>query len=110
MPSTARLIPKVRTRPCVSTANSISADCMTAWLDEPSRAGAQSVPAAARGKSGGLVSLGPRGVREGARREQADFSLDRVLDLSLVPRDGARVVRKRRHRARAQRALRADQS
>ena len=45
-----------------------------------------------------LVSLERRSVREGARGGQADLSLDRLLDLPLVPRDGARVVRERRRR------------
>ena len=53
---------------------------------------------AARAQSGGLVSMGPGGVREGASGEQADLSLGRLFDLSLVPRDGTRVVRERRSR------------
>ena len=44
---------------------------------------------------GGLVSVGRRGLRQGARREQADLPQHRLLDLPLVPRHGARVVRER---------------
>ena len=50
-----------------------------------------------------LVSMARRGVREGARGRQADLPVHRLLDLPLVPRDGARVVRERRRRGRAQR-------
>ena len=39
---------------------------------------------------------GERGVRGGAPQRQADLPVDRLLDLPLVPRDGARVVRGRR--------------
>ena len=54
---------------------------------------------AARGQSRGLVSVGRGGVCRGARpRDEADLPVDRLLDLPLVPRDGARVVRGRRHR------------
>ena len=44
--------------------------------------------------------MGRGGVREGARRGQADLSLDRLLGVPLVPRHGAGVVRGRR-RSRA---------
>ena len=44
-----------------------------------------------------------------ARREQADLPVDRLLDLPLVPRDGARVVREPGDRRRAQPRLRVDQ-
>ena len=69
---------------------------------QSSRARAQSVSSAAREQSGGLVPVGRRGVRAGAARREADLSVDRLLDLPLVPRDGARVVRGRRDRGRAQ--------
>ena len=52
---------------------------------------------------------GDEAIRKGAPRRQADFSLDRLLGLSLVPRDGARELRERSDRARAERELRADQ-
>ena len=42
-------------------------------------------------------------------RAQADFPLHRLLDVPLVPRDGARVVRERRGRRGAERAVRLDQ-
>ncbi len=57
-----------------------------------------------------LVSVGRRGVRPGAPRGQADLPVDRLLDLPLVPRDGARIVRERRDRRGAQRSVRRDQS
>ena len=41
--------------------------------------------------------------------EQADLSVDRLLDLPLVPRDGARVVRERGGGRGAQRPFRVDQ-
>ncbi len=45
-----------------------------------------------------LVPLGRRGIRQGARGGQADLPLGRLLDLPLVSRHGARVVRSLRHR------------
>src|SRR5262249_37420965 len=50
------------------------------------------VSAPARAQSGGLVSLGERSFRESEEGEQANLSLNRVLDLPLVPRHGARVI------------------
>ena len=73
-----------------------------AQRDEP-------VPPPARGQPGRLVPVGRGGVREGARRGQADPALDRLLGLPLVPRDGARVVRERRDGERDERALRQHQ-
>src|SRR5579859_2971079 len=60
---------------------------------EPAYSRDESVPATARVQSRGLVSVGRRGVCEGAQGEQADLFVDRLFDLSLVPRHGARVVR-----------------
>ena len=45
---------------------------------QPAGQGNQPLPAAARPQSGGLVSLGARGVRQGEGREQADLSLGRL--------------------------------
>ena len=42
---------------------------------------------------------GDGGSGASAGREQADLALDRILGVSLVPRDGARVVRERTDRA-----------
>ena len=39
--------------------------------------------------------MGRRSVRQSAPRKQTDLSFDRLFDLSLVPRHGARVVRER---------------
>src|SRR6478609_7703882 len=59
----------------------------------------------ARRQSRRLVSVGRRGADARARRGQADPALGRLLGLSLVSRDGARVVRGRGHRAPHERAL-----
>ena len=53
--------------------------------------------------------MGERSVRQGAIGEQADLPVDRLLDVPLVPRDGAGILRERRHRACIERALRVDQ-
>ena len=50
----------------------------------------ESLSAAARPQSGGLVSLGRGGLRKSARGEQAHLPFHRLLHLPLVPRDGAR--------------------
>ena len=63
---------------------------------QPSRARKVALSSAARAQSGRLVSVGRRSVRQSAPRKQTDLSLDRLLDLPLVPRHGARVVRERR--------------
>src|SRR5690606_37853244 len=80
-----------------------------AAVHEPPGAGNLAVFAPARTQSRGLVSLGRGGVRPRPRRGQTDLSLDRLLDLPLVPRDGARVVREPRDRGAAERALRQHQ-
>src|SRR5712692_7201021 len=51
------------------------------------------LPAPAPAQPGGLVSLGRGGLRPGAPGEPADLFEHRLLDLSLVPRDGTGVVR-----------------
>src|SRR2546429_6475811 len=51
------------------------------------------VPAPARQQSGRLVSVGRRGPGARPRRGQADPFVGRLLGVSLVSRDGARVVR-----------------
>src|SRR4029450_958423 len=56
---------------------------------QPPRPRDQSLPAPARAQSGRLVPVGRRGLRARARRGQAGAALDRVLGVSLVPRDGA---------------------
>src|SRR5437762_1975873 len=43
----------------------------------------------ARAQPGRLVSVGGRGLRESTPREQAHLSVDRLLHLPLVPRDGS---------------------
>ncbi len=58
----------------------------------------QPLSAAACLQPGAVASLGRGGVRAGAQAGQADLSVDRLLDLPLVPRDGARVLRERRDR------------
>ncbi len=56
-----------------------------------------------------LVSLGPRGVREGQGREEADLPVGRLQLVLLVPRDGARKLRGRRDRPVPQRPFRLRQ-
>ncbi len=56
----------------------------------------QPLSAAARGEPGRLVPLGDGGVREGSERGQAGLLERGLLGLSLVPRDGARELRRRR--------------
>ena len=53
--------------------------------------------------------MGRRGAAQRARGGQADPALDRLCRLPLVPRDGARVLRGRAHRARDERELRLHQ-
>ena len=71
--------------------------------------GDEPLSAAARAQSGRLVSLGRRGAGQGQAREEADLSLDRLFELLLVPRDGARVVHGRGDRRQAERELRVHQ-
>ncbi len=60
---------------------------------EPAREGTVSLPPPASGQPGRLVPLGRGSVRAGAWRGPADLPLDRLLDVPLVPRHGARVLR-----------------
>ena len=76
---------------------------------EPPRARDQPLPAPARPQPGRLVPVGRGGAGPRARGGQADLPVDRLLGLPLVPRDGARVVRERRHRGAHERALRQHQ-
>jgi hypothetical protein len=57
------------------------------------------LPPPAPAQSRRLVPLGRGGLRQGAHREQADLPEHRLFHLPLVPRDGAGVVRGRRHGA-----------
>ena len=84
-------------------------DRRAAQVHEPSREGEEPLPPPARAQSRGLVPVGTRGVRARAARGQADLPLDRLLDLPLVPRHGARIVRERGDREGPQRALRLHQ-
>ena len=54
--------------------------------------------------------MGRGGLRPGPRRGQAGFSIGRLLDLPLVPCDGAREFRKPRHRRGDEPALHQYQS
>ena len=65
---------------------------------QPAGQGDQPLPAPARPQPGRLVSLGPRGVRQGEGREQADLPVGRLQLVLLVPRHGARELRGRRDR------------
>jgi hypothetical protein len=53
--------------------------------------------------------LGPGGTGRSQAQRKADPALGRLCGLSLVPRDGAREFRGRRHRARDERAVRQHQ-
>src|SRR5580765_1911921 len=64
------------------------------------------VSAPARGQPGGVVRVGRRRAREGARGGQADPVVGRLRGVPLVPRDGARVVRGRGDGGADERALR----
>src|SRR5215217_3607671 len=76
------------------------------WRGEPPRERDEPVPPAARRESGRLASVARGGATAGARGGQADPALDRLCRLSLVPRDGARVVRGPLDGRRHERALR----
>ena len=60
---------------------------------QPPRARDQSLSAAARRQSGRLVPMGRRSAAARARAEQTHPAFGRLLGVSLVPRDGARVLR-----------------
>ena len=53
-----------------------------------------------------MVPVGGGGVRDGEKGGQADIPLDRILDLPLVPRHGARILRGRRSGRAHERNLR----
>src|SRR5882672_5169054 len=74
--------------------------------DEPPWQGNQPVSAPARRESSRLVSMGPGSARARAQRGQADPAFDRLFGVSLVPCDGARVVRGRGHRGTDEPAVR----
>src|SRR4026209_410968 len=76
---------------------------------EPPRLGDEPLPPAACPQPGGLVSVGPRGLRAGPARRQAGPALGRLLGLPLVSRHGARVVRERRDRRADESPRRLDQ-
>src|SRR5688572_18221453 len=61
--------------------------------DEQARKRNQSLSAAAQGQPGRLVPLGSGGARARPPRGSPDPAEHRLRRLSLVPRDGARVVR-----------------
>ena len=77
--------------------------------EQPPRGRDQPVPAPARGQPGRLASVGPGGAGAGDRARPPRPVVDRLLVLSLVPRDGARVVRGPRDRTLHERALRPGQ-
>ena len=54
--------------------------------------------------------MGAGGVRQGARARPADLSVDRLFDVPLVPRDGARVVREPGDRRHPESRFHLDQS
>src|SRR5580700_1731038 len=64
---------------------------------------------AACGQPGRLVAVVARGVRGGPRAGRARDAVGRLLGLSLVPRDGPRVVRGSANCGAAERQPRADQ-
>ena len=73
------------------------------------RPGDLALPPPAPGQPGRLAPVGPRGARRGARARRAAAGLDRLLELPLVPRHGARVLRGSRDRRAHERALRQRQ-
>ena len=77
--------------------------------DESPRGGAEPLSSAARRQPGRLVPVGRGGVRPSAHGGQADLSLDRLFDVPLVSRDGARVVREPGDCRRPEQRLRLDQ-
>ena len=80
------------------------------WADAQ-RTGArdQPVPPPAPRQPGRLAAVGRRGPEPRARARPAAARVDRLLELPLVPRHGARVLRGRRDRGAHERALRLRQ-
>src|SRR6266540_3506352 len=60
---------------------------------EPPRSRKVALPSPAFAQSGGLVSLGRRGLRQSASGKQTDPPEHWLLNLPLVPCDGARILR-----------------
>ncbi len=60
--------------------------------------GNQPVSASACGQSRRLVSVGRGSARHGQTRGQADSAVGGLFGVSLVPRHGARIIRRCRHR------------
>ena len=77
---------------------------------KPPGAGNLALSPAAQAQSGRLVALEPGGAGGGQARQQADPALGRLCRLPLVPRDGARELRGRRHRRGDERPVRQHQS
>src|SRR5437660_9239522 len=61
---------------------------------EPPRSREVALPPPTLAQSGGLVSVGTRGLRQSAPGKQTNPPEHWLLDLPLVPCDGARVVRR----------------
>ncbi len=74
---------------------------------ESSRRRNKPLLAPARGQSGRMVALVRCRTCRGARKRQADFAVDWLQRLSLVPRNGARVLRGRCDRASDERPVRS---
>src|SRR4051794_35556073 len=76
---------------------------------QPPRGRDESLPPAARQKPRRLVSLGSRRARSRDASRPADLPVDRLRGLSLVSRDGTRIVRERGDRALPEQPLRFGQ-
>ncbi len=76
---------------------------------QPSHPRNQPLPASAHGQSRGLVSLGTGGAGARRGRGQADPAQRGLFGVPLVPRDGARVVRRSRYRGADERTVRQHQ-
>ena len=76
---------------------------------EQARGRDEPLPAPACAQPRGLDAVGTRCVGSSQAARPADLPVDRVRRLSLVPRDGARVVRGRGDGRRAERGIRRDQ-
>ena len=108
-PATAASSRAIKARLLQDAAASCDATLIIARVPNRLACRTESVSSPAQRQSGRLVPVGRRGVRAGAPRGQADLPVDRLLDLSLVPCDGARELRERRGRRGAQPPLRVDQ-
>src|SRR3954453_14782733 len=101
--STAGAYDAARVRPAPTPVR-----CAGGW-HEPTRAGGIALPATARRQPGRLVAVVRRRVRRGTTARRPRPAERRLQRVPLVPRDGARVVRGRRHRRADERALRVHQ-